>query len=69
MTETGALEAEDLRRIVALHSRLCRCEETFNRWRRMPDYHEAEAARRELRVVFGFEIPPGEGWDGPPVIG
>lgn len=64
MTEAGELDAGDLQRIVGLHARLCRCEELFKKWRRMPDYHEAEAVRRELSVSFGFELPPGEGWSG-----
>jgi len=60
------LDEKDLRRAVALHARVRRLEETFKRWRRMPDYWECEEARGELRRL-GVVVPPGDGWDGPPV--
>lgn len=41
-------------------------EALFKQWRRMPDWHEANAAREEL-LAMGVFVPPGEGWDGPPV--
>lgn len=62
----NVLDAGDLARATGLVARVRRLESTFKKWRRMPDWHEAEAARRELREI-GFDIPPGDGWDGPPV--
>lgn len=68
MSPDGELDEDDLKLVNGLYARLRRKEAEFQRWRRMPDYHEAAAARQELRM-FGFDVAPGTGWDGPPVAG